>query len=550
MKKILIISLLLCWTWSWGQSHQVDSEQLSRMYANGVLRFSMGDSKGAKSIFELVARSTNNTHAPSLSYMARIAAQQEQFVQALDNIGQALKMDSTNIEYLRQKGYLLFSKGDYALAWTVFDTLVAREPSNPENRVIAGALAMENKQYDKALNIFDTYEQRWGADERVADSKRQILITQKRYDELLKYSIWISSQMPGDPKTLIQLAEVYAAMRQDSSAVVCYKAAIAMDSTDLKPHYAYAEYCRLKGLKSDYLDALRPIISSPELEGTDVVELFRELFSDLEIVKTHSAKLGVLALDMAQAHLDDKDVMELYGQYLLWAKRLDEAALFYQTQIEKGNNAPENFEILCQLQWQRQESSLALKAANDGLVIYPKNHQLLILGALILQEQGQTKPSLEMLARAIKTAANDSLSSVILGLRGDIYHQQGDQKRAFADYAKALKHDANNASVLNNWAYFLSLTGKNLDHALTMAEKANEIEPQNPTYLDTQAWVLHLLGRSQQAKDIMLLALGLDRDPSSEVLQHYSDILKALGDTYMANEYQQRAEQKSSAEKK
>ena len=45
--------------------------------------------------------------------------------------------------------------------------------------------------------------------------------------------------------------------------------------------------------------------------------------------------------------------------------------------------------------------------------------------------------------------------------------------------------------VLNNYAYFLALEERDLERALRMAERAVEHSANNPTFLDTQAWILH-----------------------------------------------------------
>ena len=56
------------------------------------------------------------------------------------------------------------------------------------------------------------------------------------------------------------------------------------------------------------------------------------------------------------------------------------------------------------------------------------------------------------------------------------------------DRSLALRYD--NALVLNNYAYFLSLEGRDLERALAMAGRAIVLEENNPTYLDTYSWAV------------------------------------------------------------
>ena len=108
-------------------------------------------------------------------------------------------------------------------------------------------------------------------------------------------------------------------------------------------------------------------------------------------------------------------------------------------------------------------------------------------------------------------------------------------------YADALHYDQNNVPVLNNYAYYLSLTGRGLDKALAMSELAISLEKSNATYIDTYAWILHLMGRSEEAKRVMLRALSLDGQRDPDILAHYGDILWALGEKFMAETYWQKA---------
>ena len=77
-----------------------------------------------------------------------------------------------------------------------------------------------------------------------------------------------------------------------------------------------------------------------------------------------------------------------------------------------------------------------------------------------------------------------------------------------------------------------------------MARKANRLSPNNPTYLDTYAWVLYMLGRYEEAREPMRLAVSLDRTDSKELLIHYGDILYKLNDRFIASIYWKKALEK------
>ena len=156
-------------------------------------------------------------------------------------------------------------------------------------------------------------------------------------------------------------------------------------------------------------------------------------------------------------------------------------------------------------------------------------------------------------------ARTDSLRSVIWGFIGDTWHQKAtagkqdidddfaravrkgsfraDMKQCYKAYDHSLRYDPDNAMVLNNYAYFLSLEGRELEKALTMSSRAIALTDNNPTYLDTHAWVLFKLGRTAEAKKVMQQAIALDGQESAALLVHYGDILHAMGEQFMAEIY-------------
>src|SRR5690606_9294444 len=98
-----------------------------------------------------------------------------------------------------------------------------------------------------------------------------------------------------------------------------------------------------------------------------------------------------------------------------------------------------------------------------------------------------------------------------------------------------------NALVLNNWSYYLSLRKTNLTKAEEMIKKAVKIEPKNPSYPDTYAWVLYQQGNYKEALEWMELALASAGDDKATLYEHYGDILFRLGDEAKAMEYWHKA---------
>ncbi|MBO7110748.1 MAG: tetratricopeptide repeat protein [Bacteroidaceae bacterium] len=149
---------------------------------------------------------------------------------------------------------------------------------------------------------------------------------------------------------------------------------------------------------------------------------------------------------------------------------------------------------------------------------------------------GENEESLNMLAKGLKNVKADIDKAKLYNLRGDFYHTLGDRPRMYADYDSTIIYDPDNINVLNNYAYYLSVEGRDLKKALDMSAKTLEAEPMNATYLDTYAWILFKMKRYSDALGYMEKALRyLDAD-NPEIYEHYGDVLYMCGEKEKALE--------------
>ena len=149
------------------------------------------------------------------------------------------------------------------------------------------------------------------------------------------------------------------------------------------------------------------------------------------------------------------------------------------------------------------------------------------------------------MAEMARAEGNKEHLGEALSIAGDVWYQQlQDKKKAYETYEEALKADPDRTSVLNNYAYYLCLEGKSLRKALKMSRRTVELEPDNATYLDTYGWLLYLLKRPKEAKPYFKHAMLYGGKDSATILEHYSKVLEALGETDLSIYYKNLAEQK------
>ena len=149
---------------------------------------------------------------------------------------------------------------------------------------------------------------------------------------------------------------------------------------------------------------------------------------------------------------------------------------------------------------------------------------------------GQNDEALDVLSRGLRRVNTDKDKALLYNLRGDFHHTLGNTPEMYADYDSTLIYDPENINVLNNYAYYLSVEGRDLKRAQRMSAKTLEAEPLNATYLDTYAWILFRMKKYQEALGYMEKALRyLDRD-NPEIYEHYGDVLFMCGEKEKALE--------------
>lgn len=141
--------------------------------------------------------------------------------------------------------------------------------------------------------------------------------------------------------------------------------------------------------------------------------------------------------------------------------------------------------------------------------------------SLVLASPTTTLP-VDLLPRLLKERADAFI------LLGDIYHEAGNDERAFQYYDSCLVYRPDDAMALNNYAYYLALNETRLEEAETMSRKSNELDPDNPTYLDTLAWILYLRGDYTGAKRYIDRTVELmkpeDLEEATDVKEHIQKI--------------------------
>ncbi|MEM0895282.1 MAG: tetratricopeptide repeat protein [Verrucomicrobiota bacterium] len=85
------------------------------------------------------------------------------------------------------------------------------------------------------------------------------------------------------------------------------------------------------------------------------------------------------------------------------------------------------------------------------------------------------------------------------------------------------------AKSLNQLGYLWLEQGKNIDQAGINIQRALELEPDRPEYLDSLGWYHHLKGDNERALNVLLEALEKLSRPDATIHHHAAEVYSALG---------------------
>jgi tetratricopeptide (TPR) repeat protein len=299
-----------------------------------------------------------------------------------------------------------------------------------------------------------------------------------------------------------------------------------------------ADYYRKTGNKEKSFEELKLGFANPDLGVDAKVNILLSFYSINQIYTDLKDEAFILAKILVETHPGEAKSHSVYADLLLQDKKVTEARDEFLKVLTLDSSRYVIWEEVMQLDLQLEKYDHLLDFGRTVMELFPEQPVPYLLSGIANNQLKNYDKAIKELNTGLKLVVNnDLLLSQFYMYLGDTYHAMKNLEESDKAYEKALGIDGDNAYVLNNYSYYLSLRNKDLDKAEKMAKKAVTLEADNPSFQDTYGWVLYKLGRFEEAKTWVFKAIQGNEAPSSEVLEHYGDILFKLGDVDQATEY-------------
>lgn len=181
----------------------------------------------------------------------------------------------------------------------------------------------------------------------------------------------------------------------------------------------------------------------------------------------------------------------------------------------------------------REDTKEVIRLAQQSIQFHPDKLIFRYYLAMAYYTENRDEECANLLKESMIISYEDDEAAIaenMYQILGDVSHQLGRNADAYAAYDKCLAINPDNAGCLNNYAYYLSEENRDLDKAEAMSLKTVKENPNNPTYLDTYAWILYLQGRYEEANIYIEMAvknLNPEED-NTVILEHQKSIQEKL----------------------
>ena len=525
-----------------------DKKKNATYFSNGLQSKYREDTEGAIRNFEQALRFMPDD-AASMYELSEQYSNAGRIEEAFNMIQKAAKLEPENKWYQMRLGLFYRNLEQYNDFIKLYEKLTQKYPEDPDmlSELIDAYLVTEN--YSKALEKMDLLEQQVGENEFITEQRLQVFKRQGNTKKVVSELEKLIEQNPDNIRYYGLLASFYAENGKIKEAIKTYE-----KIEEINPEHPYINVSLLElydmtGDKEKAFDELLAAIRNKNLDITTKANTYDYWMNKNQGASNIDEQARLCGEAFVETHPDNKLGYLILGSCYFIEENAVKSKELYQKVLAIDSTDFFGWQNLIISESRLNENEAVRDHAVAALKYYPMQPVFYWYAGVANAVLENNEDAISYLEKGRRYTSDKMQMSEFDAFLGDIYHQQGDEDKAFDAYDRTLRNNPDNALVLNNYAYYLSLRGERLEEALEMAIRANELVPDNVYYTDTYAWVLYKLGRYKEAEKIMKKCLGLEKNPSGSNLEHYGDILLKLGKESEAMEYWKKAQQAGGASK-
>jgi tetratricopeptide (TPR) repeat protein len=505
------------------------TEEESRAYQIAFLDANrekiLGNLAEAEQLFQK-ALAINPQSDAAMFDLAKISVERGRLGEAALLLEKAREISPDNHWYTEYLAQIYAESGRLDEAIETVRSVIKSQPEKYDYYFNLGSLLSAQGKYSEALEVYDDLEERFGLMEEIAMQRQMIYLDQGKTDKALEEANKLVEINPEEIRYYGMKAEILEQTNRNEEAKALYEEMLEIEPDNGLVLLALFEIFEREGKTNTAREYLSSAFRSEDL-GIDVkINILLNLMSNRGESTEYLLKLSD---ELVEAHPAEAKSYAIQGDLYNNFGRQKEAREKFQKAVELDPNRPPIWQEILIISSTLNDFETMRTESEKALEYFPQQPIFYLFNGIALQQLGETQEAIDALeaGKNLVIDNNELLGQFYTSL-GDAYHSVNNHKSSDAAYEKALKYNPSNVFVLNNYAYYLSLRGENLEKAETMAQTANSLSPNQVSFQDTYAWVLFKRGNFQNALFWIKEALKNGGTEDPDVLEHHGDILWQL----------------------
>ena len=413
------------------------------------------------------------------------------------------------------------------------ERLAEINPTKTEVQMRLAAAYVRNEKFAEALKVYEKIEDFEGKSVEITAYKAALCSQLGDTIGAITEMRNLYNTAPANVNFNLIMSELFKQYNMQDSAIYYLDQAQRLDPENGNVYFAKAQYYDEIGDSVNYDKQIYNALVSNDLPVETKLDVLTQ-YTQTQLIRNDSTdRVNNLFKVLIEQHPHEPKVHELYSMYYSTIKDYKHAIeeIGYEVDLDPTN--AEAWQRLMVVNIMDDNYAGAIKAAQKALEYNPENldlYRYIAPSYYQMKEYDKAIVTYDKALALVDSTKNVELYSDLLCGKGDVYVELGDSARGFEYYERSLSIAPGNTGTMNNYAYFLSLCGKDLDKAESMAAKAVYSNPNNSTFIDTYAWVFFMKKNYDMALLYIKSAIDNADSPSADILEHYGDILYMTGD--------------------
>lgn len=507
-----------------------EKNEFEYTFIEGLKQKMIGNQQNAVSLFSKCLQINPNSSA-AMFELAKIHSSNGDQTSSSLLLEKAIQIDPENKWYKVMLAQQYQQGKQYVKAADLYQKLSVLEPENLEYLYLKAAILAQAEKYDQAIDAYNELEKKVGINDQISVEKQEIYQAAGKKKEAEAELQKLIDSNPAEPRYYGLMADYYLSQKDDANALKYYNKVLEIDPENGFVLFSLTSYYQKNDNKEKAWEYIQKGFQNKTVEVDTKIQYYLLITSDPENPFFTSEQLDELVNILVKTNPDDYRVYTVYAEYLISKGKLTEAREQLRKVLETQKDNYIIWERMILISNDLLDFESIYTDAEKAIELFPNQPILYGLRAVACLQLEKYTEALDILDEGEPYL----LDNKPLKIQFDLYRAEANYKldrveEAFKAFDQVIQLDPENWLAMNNYAYYLSIRNEDLEKAETLSGKAVRANPNNPTYLDTYAWVLFMRKDFTLAKFYMETAMKNGGDKNGVIVEHFGDILFMLGD--------------------